>query len=73
MFRCDNCGSGYSARAAAWESCPRCYAKEGTNVPLNFEIGWRRPSHADVEARPEQLDLQHDTAADANSRPAATA
>jgi hypothetical protein len=42
MFRCDNCGSGYSMRAAAsWESCPRCLAKERINVPLNFELGWR--------------------------------
>jgi hypothetical protein len=42
MFRCDNCGSGYSMRAAAsWESCPRCLAKERINVPLKFELGWR--------------------------------
>jgi hypothetical protein len=41
MFRCDNCGSGYSTRAATWESCPRCYAREGANVPLKFELGWR--------------------------------
>jgi hypothetical protein len=42
MFRCDNCGSGYSMRAASsWESCPRCLAKERINVPLSFELGWR--------------------------------
>jgi hypothetical protein len=42
MFRCDNCGSGYSMKAAAsWESCPRCLAKERINVPLSFELGWR--------------------------------
>ena len=43
MFRCDNCGSGYSAQAAAaWTSCPRCLAKEKIQVPLSFELGWQR-------------------------------
>lgn len=41
MFRCDNCGSGYSMRAASsWDSCPRCLAKDRVNVPLTFELGW---------------------------------
>lgn len=44
MFRCDNCGSGYSAQAAsAWASCPRCLAREKIQVPLTFELGWQRP------------------------------
>jgi DNA-directed RNA polymerase subunit RPC12/RpoP len=43
MFRCDNCGSGYSAQAASsWTSCPRCLAKEKVQVPLVFELGWKR-------------------------------
>lgn len=43
MFRCDNCGSGYSAQAASsWTACPRCLAKEKIQVPLNFELGWQR-------------------------------
>ena len=43
MFRCDNCGSGYSAQAAsAWTSCPRCLAKENIQIPLTFELGWQR-------------------------------
>ena len=43
MFRCDNCGSGYSTRAASsWSACPRCLAREGIKVPLTFELGWRR-------------------------------
>jgi hypothetical protein len=41
MFRCDNCGSGYSAQAS-WTSCPRCLAKEKVQVPLTFELGWQR-------------------------------
>lgn len=44
MFRCDNCGSGYSAQAASsWTSCPRCLAKDKVQVPLVFELGWKRP------------------------------
>lgn len=43
MFRCDNCGGGYSAQAASsWTSCPRCLAKEKVQVPLTFELGWQR-------------------------------
>lgn len=43
MFRCDNCGSGYSAQAASsWTSCPRCLAKEKVQAPLTFELGWQR-------------------------------
>lgn len=43
MFRCDNCGSGYSTQAASsWTSCPRCLAKEKIQVPLTFELGWQR-------------------------------
>lgn len=43
MFRCDNCGSGYSAQAASsWATCPRCLAKDKVQVPLTFELGWRR-------------------------------
>ena len=49
MFRCDNCGSGYSTRAATWESCPRCYAREGVHTPLKFELGWRSTKDKDVE------------------------
>jgi predicted nucleic acid-binding Zn-ribbon protein len=53
MFRCDNCGSGYSTQAASsWHSCPRCMAKDGTYVPLSFELGWRRPAQ---DSTPEPL------------------
>jgi hypothetical protein len=47
MFRCDNCGSGYSAQAASsWTSCPRCLAKDKVQVPLTFELGWRGAQEA---------------------------
>jgi hypothetical protein len=50
MFRCENCGSGYSAQAASsWESCPRCLAKNRINVPLRFELGWRQGDREDEE------------------------
>jgi hypothetical protein len=47
MFRCENCGSGYSTRAASsWQSCPRCLAKERINVPLSFDLGWQGSERA---------------------------
>lgn len=50
MFRCDNCGSGYSAQAASsWTSCPRCLAKEKVQVPLIFELGWQRYEEAKAQ------------------------
>jgi hypothetical protein len=52
MFRCDNCGSGYSTEAAAsWTSCPRCLAKDKVQVPLTFELGWKRAGE-----RPDKAD-----------------
>jgi DNA-directed RNA polymerase subunit RPC12/RpoP len=52
MFRCDNCGSGYSTQAAtSWTSCPRCLAKERVQVPLTFELGWQRQQKGPVVER----------------------
>lgn len=51
MFRCDNCGSGYSAQAASsWTSCPRCLAKDKIQVPLTFELGWQRQQRMEAQA-----------------------
>lgn len=59
MFRCDNCGSGYSTQAASsWTSCPRCLAKEKIQVPLTFELGWQR----------QRAEAQSTTAAEAEPR-----
>ena len=56
MFRCDNCGSGYSAQAASsWTSCPRCLAKDKIQVPLIFELGWQRQR---TEAQPSAQTTQ---------------
>lgn len=52
MFRCDNCGSGYSAQAASsWTSCPRCLARDKVMVPLTFELGWKRQQADQAEER----------------------
>lgn len=52
MFRCDNCGSGYSAQAASsWTSCPRCLAKDKVQVPLTFELGWQRKREEAIDRR----------------------
>jgi hypothetical protein len=45
MFRCDNCGSGYTTQTAStWDFCPRCLAKSKEKIPLSFELGWRSSS-----------------------------
>ncbi|HEY5941974.1 MAG TPA: hypothetical protein VIT89_03835 [Solirubrobacterales bacterium] len=55
MFRCDNCGSGYSTQAASsWTSCPRCLAKEKVQVPLTFELGWRRSTEGSATVLPSK-------------------
>jgi hypothetical protein len=55
MFRCDNCGSGYSAQAASsWASCPRCLAKERIRMPLSFELGWQRRAGKSTLQRAER-------------------
>jgi hypothetical protein len=61
MFRCDKCGSGYSAQAASsWTSCPRCLAKEKIQVPLTFELGWQRqdPGAKAGQVQPQRADSQ---------------
>lgn len=66
MFRCDNCGSGYSAQAASsLDSCPRCLAKEGTRVALSFELGWHRASDAQAGASGAEMDRPVGPAAEA--------
>ncbi len=38
MFRCERCGSSYSARhAMAIENCPRCQVREQVTSPLAFK------------------------------------
>jgi DNA-directed RNA polymerase subunit RPC12/RpoP len=38
MFRCERCGSRYSAmHAAAMENCPRCMIRDRTAAPLTFK------------------------------------
>jgi hypothetical protein len=55
MFRCDNCGSGYSTQAASsWTSCPRCLAKDKLQVPLTFELGWQRRRAEESASTPPQ-------------------
>lgn len=70
MYRCGNCGSGYSIQAAAsWGSCPRCLARTRANIPLSYEppASVRQPA-GDGTARlvvgPDHADIeqQHDRA-----------
>ena len=78
MFRCENCGSGYSMRAASsWEACPRCLARDKVTVPLTFELGWRGrdESNERAEATNPPLPLKRiplDRSSARRSRPRST-
>jgi DNA-directed RNA polymerase subunit RPC12/RpoP len=38
MFKCERCGSRYSAmHAAAMENCPRCLIRDRVSTPLAFK------------------------------------
>lgn len=64
MFRCDNCGSGYSSQAASsWTSCPRCLAKERIQVPLAFELGWHEERKQQQPAASAEQSREAQTAA----------
>jgi hypothetical protein len=70
MFRCDNCGSGFSVMAAArLDACPRCLAREQISVPLSFELGWRGPERG--RPRAERSEPEADGLGDDDSRDAA--
>jgi hypothetical protein len=63
MFRCDNCGSGYSAQVAgSWTCCPRCMAKERVQVPLTFELGWQRSAEKSESTVPPEADAPREPA-----------
>jgi hypothetical protein len=48
MFRCERCGSRYSARhAVAIEHCPRCRARDRISSPLAFKA-FRLPERTDL-------------------------
>jgi hypothetical protein len=63
MFRCENCGSGYSMRAASsWECCPRCLAREQVTIPLIFELGWMSRERAESPRPMKRIPLERDAA-----------
>ena len=38
MFRCERCGSSYSAvHAVALQNCPRCQVRDKVTAPLTFK------------------------------------
>jgi DNA-directed RNA polymerase subunit RPC12/RpoP len=50
MFRCERCGSRYSAmHAAAMENCPRCMVRDRTASPLTFKAFQQLPDCSDTE------------------------
>jgi predicted nucleic acid-binding Zn-ribbon protein len=50
MFRCERCGSRYSAmHAATMENCPRCMVRDRTASPLTFKAFQQLPDRNDAE------------------------
>ena len=38
MFKCERCGSGYSANHVGVENCPRCLLLDRVQTPLTFKM-----------------------------------
>jgi late competence protein required for DNA uptake (superfamily II DNA/RNA helicase) len=38
MFKCERCGSGYSANHVGVENCPRCLLLDRVQAPLTFKV-----------------------------------
>lgn len=38
MFKCERCGSGYSASHIGVENCPRCMLVDRVQAPLTFKV-----------------------------------
>jgi hypothetical protein len=54
MFRCERCGSSFSAtRAARTEHCPRCLGRDGVESPLGFSM-FERSALQRAGLRPRQ-------------------
>lgn len=53
MFRCERCGSRYSAmHAATMENCPRCMVRDRTASPLTFKAFQQLPDQSEVDSGP---------------------
>ncbi len=49
MFKCERCGSRYSATHTATENCPRCQLRDRISAPLTMskiELSQRRDASA---------------------------
>ncbi len=48
MFKCERCGSRYSAmHAVTMENCPRCLIRDRTSTPLTFKA-FQLPARAEA-------------------------
>jgi hypothetical protein len=45
MFKCERCGSGYSASHLGVEHCPRCMLLDRVQAPLTFKVFKLPESH----------------------------
>ncbi len=53
MFKCERCGSGYSANHIGVENCPRCLLLDRVQAPLTFRM-FKITEKAPRTAPPEQ-------------------
>jgi predicted nucleic acid-binding Zn-ribbon protein len=66
MFKCERCGSSYSAvHAAAMENCPRCQIRDRVTAPLTMtrvELGEPGIPSAQSASASQQVRLSRDPA-----------
>jgi len=54
MFKCERCGSRYSAmHAATMENCPRCMVRDRTASRLTFKAFQQLPDRSEAEGEGE--------------------
>lgn len=53
MFKCERCGSGYSASHLGVEHCPRCMLLDRVQAPLTFKVFKLPESRPDSAPPPE--------------------
>lgn len=67
MFRCERCGSSYSAlHAVALQNCPRCQIRDKVASPLTFKVfrlpeEFERPAAEDSDAEERREHAAHPT------------
>lgn len=68
MFKCERCGSSYSAmHAAALQNCPRCQIRDKVAAPLTFKAFTLPEEFEAKQEEPSEPEPRHGEAAHATS------